>query len=140
MVKRVRLKCGAVVVFWLGGALAGEPDLGPFQRPFTPEEKNHWAFQPIAKPPVPAAREPARATNPIDAFILSRLEKEGLRQASPAGRLTWLRRVTLDLIGLPPTPQEQDAFLADASPNAYEKVVESSRRRFFHGGGDFSFY
>ncbi len=62
--------------------------------------------------------------NPIDAFVLQRLEREGLRPSPEADRATLLRRVTLDLTGLPPTPAELDAFLADKSPNAYEKVVD----------------
>ncbi len=133
MVKRVRFKSGAVVVFWLSAALAGESDLSRFQRPFTAEEKNHWAFQPAVKPSVPAIQDPARAANPIDAFILARLEKAGLRQAPPASRVTWLRRVTFDLIGLPPTPQEQENFLADLSPQAHEKVVDDLLSRPQYG-------
>ena len=62
--------------------------------------------------------------NPIDAFVLQRLEREGLKPSPQADRATLLRRVTLDLTGLPPTPLELDAFLADTSPTAYEKVVD----------------
>ena len=62
--------------------------------------------------------------NPIDAFVLQRLEREGLKPSPEADRATLLRRVSLDLTGLPPTPAEVDAFLADTSPNAYEKVVD----------------
>ena len=62
--------------------------------------------------------------NPIDAFVLARLEREGLQPSPEADKPTLLRRVTLDLTGLPPTPAEVDAFLADKSPNAYEKVVD----------------
>jgi hypothetical protein len=62
--------------------------------------------------------------NPIDAFILSQLEAKGLRPSAPADRVTLLRRVTLDLVGLPPTTDEAEAFLKDSSPQAYEKVVD----------------
>jgi hypothetical protein len=80
---------------------------------------DHWAFVPPERPPVPAA-----AANPVDAFIRARLEREGLRPAPEAGRETLLRRLSLDLVGLPPTAEEIDAFLADRSPDAYEKQVD----------------
>jgi len=91
---------------------------------FTPEERRYWAFLPVANPRVPSVRDGRWVRNPIDAFILSELEAKGLRPAAPAGRATLLRRVTLDLIGLPPTPEEVEAFLRDSSPQAYEKVVD----------------
>ena len=81
----------------------------------------HWSLLPIVRPEVP---EVAGATNPIDAFVRQRLRTEGLAAAPEAERRVLLRRVTLDLIGLPPTPQEIDAFLADAAPGAYERVVD----------------
>jgi hypothetical protein len=81
---------------------------------------DHWAFVPPERPPVP----PAAAKNPIDAFIRARLEREGLSPAPEAGKETLLRRLSLDLVGLPPTPEEVDAFLADRSPDAYEKQVD----------------
>ncbi|HBY61358.1 MAG TPA: hypothetical protein DEH78_16170 [Solibacterales bacterium] len=84
----------------------------------------HWAFVPPARPAAPAVREAAWVRNPIDAFILSRLEGEGLRPAPEADRRTLMRRVSLDLTGLPPTPAEVDAFVRDSSPAAYEKLVD----------------
>jgi hypothetical protein len=84
----------------------------------------HWAFRPVARPAVPAVRDRSGVRTPIDAFVLARLEKAGLKPAPPADRRTLLRRVTLDLIGLPPTPEEQRAFLADDSPDAFAKVVD----------------
>lgn len=84
----------------------------------------HWAYRPISRPPVPATRMKNWATNPIDDFILARLEKEGLRPSPTADRETLIRRVYLDLIGLPPTPKEVDEFLADKRPDAYARVVD----------------
>jgi hypothetical protein len=84
----------------------------------------HWAFEPPRCPPIPKLRRRDWACTEIDAFILARLEREGLQPAPEAARTTWLRRVTLDLTGLPPTLAEMDAFIADKSANAYEKVVD----------------
>ncbi|MBL8191577.1 MAG: DUF1549 domain-containing protein, partial [Acidobacteria bacterium] len=87
----------------------------------------HWAFIAPKRPEVPAVTNKAwvkNPPNPIDAFVLARLEKEGLKPSPEADRATLIRRVSLDLTGLPPTPAEVDAFLADQSPNAYEKVVD----------------
>jgi hypothetical protein len=84
----------------------------------------HWSFRPVARPPLPAVHDSACSGNPIDRFVLSRLERAGLHPTGPADRRTLLRRVTLDLIGLPPSLEEQQAFLADRSPDAYERVVE----------------
>ncbi len=84
----------------------------------------HWAFRPPVRPAVPAVKDAKWPRNPIDAFVLARLDKEGLRPSPEADKTTLIRRVTLDLTGLPPTPEEVDAFLADQSPDAYEKVVD----------------
>ena len=83
--------------------------------------EGHWAYQPVRRPAVP---EVAGTANPIDAFIRERLAREGLKPSPEADKRTLLRRVSFDLTGLPPTPQEMDAFLNDASPNAYTKVVD----------------
>jgi hypothetical protein len=85
---------------------------------------NFWSFRPVQKPPLPTVKETAWCRNPIDRFILAKLEAKGLKPAPQADRRTLLRRVTYDLIGLPPTPREVDAFLADKSPQAYAKVVD----------------
>ena len=84
----------------------------------------HWAFQPISNPPLPAVQDQRWPRTPIDAFILAKLEENGLSPAEPADRRTLLRRVTFDLTGAPPTPAEMQAFLEDASPGAYERVVD----------------
>jgi hypothetical protein len=82
--------------------------------------EGHWAFQPVRRPPVPASS----ARHPIDAFIQHRLAQEGLTPSPEADRATLLRRVSLDLTGIPPTPAELNAFLNDPSPQAYERVVD----------------
>ncbi len=84
----------------------------------------HWAFVPPSRHRLPKVKNAAWPRNPIDHFILARLERAGLQPTAEADRTTLLRRVTLDLTGLPPTPAEVDAFLADQAPNAYEKVVD----------------
>ncbi len=86
--------------------------------------QKHWAFLPPRRPPTPAVKDTRWPRNGIDNFVLARLEQEGLKPSPEADRLTLLRRVTLDLTGLPPTPEEADAFLADQSPDAYERVVD----------------
>ena len=89
------------------------------------EYQGHWAFISPIRPEVPKVSNPkSQIANDVDAFILARLEKEKLQPAAEAERATLIRRVTLDLTGLPPTPEEVDAFVKDTSPNAYEKVVD----------------
>ncbi len=84
----------------------------------------HWAFVPPVRPNLPPVKNAAWVRNPVDRFILARLEKEGLAPSPEADKITLLRRVTLDLTGLPPTPEEVAAFVADKSPDAYEKTVD----------------
>jgi hypothetical protein len=84
----------------------------------------HWSFVPPRRPAPPAVKNPGWVRNPIDAFVLARLEREGMAPSPQADPATLLRRVTLDLTGLPPTVAELDAFLADRSPNAYERAVD----------------
>ena len=90
----------------------------------SPEERAFWAFQPVRSSPIPAARTPERIRNSIDAFLLAQLQERGLRFAPEADRRTLIRRATFDLHGLPPTPEEVDAFLADAAPDAYERLID----------------
>jgi len=87
-------------------------------------KSSHWAFQPVARPDLPPVKDAAWARNPADRFVLARLEKEGLRPSPEAARTTLLRRVFLDLTGLPPAPHEVSEFLADTRPDAYEQVVD----------------
>lgn len=92
--------------------------------------EGHWSFQPVERPTPPDAKEP-RATgeepfarNPIDAFVLAEVARHGLTPSAEADRRTLIRRLSLDLVGLPPTPEEVDAFVADADPLAYERLVD----------------
>jgi hypothetical protein len=90
----------------------------------TPEERAFWSFQPVIASPVPAIKDTAWPKRDIDRFILARLESTSLPPSAPADKRTLLRRATFDLVGLPPTPEEVAAFLADDSPDAFAKVVE----------------
>jgi hypothetical protein len=84
--------------------------------------EGHWSFEPVRTPPIPATA-PVSA-HPIDAFVLARLKQEGLESSPPANREQLIRRISLDLTGLPPTLEQIDAFVADASPNALDKVID----------------
>lgn len=84
----------------------------------------HWSYVPPARPPLPDSTKPAAAANPVDRFILARLEQEGLKPSPEADRRTLIRRLSFDLLGLPPSPAEVDAFIADSRPDAYEKLVD----------------
>jgi len=85
---------------------------------------SHWAFQPLTVARIPSVRNAAWVRNPIDAFVLARLEAEGLKPAVEVDRVTLIRRISLDLIGLPPTPKEVADFVSDNRPDAYERVVD----------------
>lgn len=87
-------------------------------------QKRFWSFQPVARPVPPAVKNAAWVRTPIDRFVLARLEAHGLTPAPPADKRTLIRRATFDLIGLPPTPTEIDAFLNDKSPAAFAHVVD----------------
>ncbi len=109
-----------------------------FQKPLSPQQREilrrwvaegapyatHWAFTAPRRAALPTVANAAWPRNEIDRFVLHRLEAEKLSPAAEADRSTWLRRVTLDLTGLPPTPAERERFLADSSPAAYESVVD----------------
>jgi hypothetical protein len=94
------------------------------KKEFTEEQKSFWAFQKVKDPAVPKIENASWVRTPIDAFILAKLEEKGLKPAQPATKTALLRRATFDLTGLPPTAQEIDAFLADNSPKAFEKVID----------------
>jgi len=87
-------------------------------------DRDFWAFKPPARPAVHSVKHTQRVRNDVDAFLLAALEKKGLSFSPEAERRTLIRRVTLDLAGLPPSPREVEAFVADAAPDAYEKLVD----------------
>jgi len=101
-----------------------EPESLPPGPLISDEDRAFWCYQPITRPPVPKLENDARVRTPIDAFILAKLREQHLDFAPDADPRKLIRRVTLDLTGLLPTPEEVDAFLADQSPDAYEKVVD----------------
>ena len=105
---------------------AGEEAVAPLGT-YTAMERRHWAFQPRKDAPPPSFTDPADKAwvkTPVDAFLLATLKKAGLKPAPAADRATLIRRVAFDLTGLPPTPEEIDAFVRDKSPDAWEKVVD----------------
>jgi hypothetical protein len=106
-------------------ATAAVPASTPTPTPtFSEELRQHWSFQPVKKPAPPPVGNPGWVRNPVDAFILARLQERSWQPAPPAGRAEWLRRVSFDLIGLPPTPEEITAFERDTAPEAEERVVD----------------
>lgn len=88
------------------------------------EWKNHWSFEPVVQPELPEVVDTEWSRNGIDRFVLARLEEEGLAPSPEADKETLIRRLSFDLTGLPPTPEEVDQFLEDTSPNAYERLVD----------------
>jgi hypothetical protein len=89
-----------------------------------PDQRAFWSFQPVRKPPVPEVKNAAWPQDDIDFFILAKLEAKGLQPVRAANKRDLILRATFDLIGLPPTPEEVDAFVKDKSPGAFAKVVE----------------
>jgi hypothetical protein len=89
-----------------------------------PSADSHWAFQPVVRPSIPAAKISAGAANPVDAFIQARLSESGLTPSSEADRGTLIRRLYLVMLGVPPTPEEVSAFLADLQPRAWERWLD----------------
>ena len=90
----------------------------------SPSGARHWSLQPILIPPAPTVTQSSWVRNPIDAFVLKRLEGAGLHPSSETDRATLIRRLSLDLIGLPPSPAEVDEFTQDSKPDAYPRLVE----------------
>lgn len=88
------------------------------------EWDEHWAFRPVARATPPGVKQPAWVKNPIDAFVLARLETEGLAPSPVADRRTLIRRLSFDLLGLPPSREEVAAFVADERPDSYEQLVD----------------
>jgi uncharacterized protein DUF1553/uncharacterized protein DUF1549/cytochrome c len=116
----------ALIRAWIAQGAAW-PDEGPATASTAPPEEDlpeHWAYRRPVRPTLPAIAHKAWVRNPIDQFVAARLEKEGLEPSAEASKEAMIRRVSLDLVGLPPTPAEIDAFVADASPDAYERLVD----------------
>ena len=131
MPKKYRLKDEeiAVLAAWVQRgapwpAVSGSSAIRTAGDAIRPEDRQFWSFRPVADPPLPAVKNPNWCKQPLDRFILAKLEEKGLHPVAPADKRTLIRRATFDLIGLPPTPEEIDAFLADDSPNAFAKVVD----------------
>ena len=119
---RTRITGFAAVAMTMAGILAGPSTVEA--APAADRAKDWWSFQPIRQVAPPPAQAAGEVRSPIDAFILAELEEQGIAPGPAADRDTLLRRATLDLTGLPPTPAETAAFLADAAPDAFAKVVE----------------
>src|SRR5262249_10611918 len=87
-------------------------------------KSDHWAFQPLRRAAPPAVKDQAWPRNPVDAFVLANLEARGVSPSPEADRTTLIRRLSLDLLGLPPTPEDVADFLHDERPDAYERLVD----------------
>ena len=117
----------AIIEKWIAqGAKTAKPEPlvmapGPI---IMDEDREYWAFQPVKRPKVPVKVDGKQVRTPVDAFVLAKMGEKGLHMAPEADRRTLIRRVTLDLTGLLPTPEEVDAFVNDKSPLAYEQLVE----------------
>ena len=109
----------SAVIFWLATVFGFSAPGQSFE-----DAKKHWAYQPVEHPAPPKVKATKRIQSPIDAFLLTKLEEKNLTFAPPADKRTLLRRVYFDLIGLPPTMQEIEAFARDHSRDAFQKVVE----------------
>lgn len=90
----------------------------------TEEERSHWAFRELRRPPIPNVKQSERVRTPVDAFVAAELERRGLVFSKDGERLSLIRRVYFDLIGIPPSPEEVRAFLEDQKPDAYERLVD----------------
>jgi len=121
--KEPRLAPGQVAALraWIDGGAKAPADEAP---QVSTRKSDHWSFQPTVRADVPAVKNTARIRNPIDRFVLARLEKEGIAPSPEADRVTLIRRLSLDLLGLPPAPREVDDFVNDPSPDAYERLVD----------------
>ncbi len=109
---------------WPGETSNVAPSSRRAQFQITDKDRSHWAFQPVRRPAIPMVRDTDWVRNPIDAFVLSRLEEKGLQPNPPASKHELIRRASYDLTGLPPTISEVERFLADTSPDAYESMID----------------
>jgi mono/diheme cytochrome c family protein len=113
----------AVLTAWIDAG-ADWPERAVAPTPSEESQQTHWSFRPVRRPALPEVHNTSWVRNPIDRFVLAKLEAEGVEPSAEAGKITLVRRLYWDLIGLPPTPEEVDAFLTDPRPQAYEELVE----------------
>ena len=125
---RSRIALFTIALVLSGTCLIAQADDGAEPKlevvPITASERTHWAYQPMQRVEPPLAADADWNANPIDAFIMARLERKGIEPMPEAGKLTLLRRVCFDLTGLPPTEEQIELFLADERPDAYERLVD----------------
>ncbi|MBC8116429.1 MAG: PSD1 domain-containing protein [Candidatus Saccharimonas sp.] len=125
--KKVPAEQIAIIEQWIASGAATsreEPETLAPGLGITAEERAYWFYQPIRRPVTPAVKQPTRMRSAVDAFVLAKLGEKGLDINDEADRFTLLKRATFDLIGLPPTPEETEQFLADAAPDAYERLLD----------------
>jgi hypothetical protein len=108
-------------------------DLASYDRSIKPEDRKHWAFQAVRRPPVPAVNDRAWVRNPIDAFVLAKLEARGWKPSPAADSRSLLRRVYLDVVGLPPAPAEQAAYVKSPTSDALDRLIDDLLARKSHG-------
>ncbi|MBL8793672.1 MAG: PSD1 domain-containing protein [Planctomycetia bacterium] len=111
----------AVLKKWVDGM---QPATKPTGRIITAEDRQHWAYRKLERASLPKPRDVQWIKSPVDAFVLARLEAAGLKPSPPAEKRELIRRVAFDLLGLPPTPDEVEAFVADPAPDAYERLID----------------
>src|SRR5438105_7014349 len=127
---------GLFLLTLLNLAQAGDrqtAELAKYDALIKPEQRKHWAFQPVRKPAVPPVNNAAWVRNPIDAFVLAKLEARGWSPSAPAEPRAILRRLYLDLIGLPPTLAEQQAYLKEPSPAVLDRIADELLARKSYG-------
>ncbi|WP_435005542.1 PSD1 and planctomycete cytochrome C domain-containing protein [Tundrisphaera lichenicola] len=135
--KKLSAREKAALAEWIGAGVPTarpEPETLPPPGPIlTEEERNFWSFRPIARADPPEVAHPGDVRNPIDAFLLARLEQDGLTFAPEADKPSLIRRATFDLTGLPPSVEEVEAFLADTAPDAYDRLIDRLLASPHHG-------
>ncbi len=122
--KRLSAQQIADLSLWIKKGAAFPKPVAIASKIYTESDRDHWAFKPVVKPAIPSVHETNWGTSPIDAFIVAKLEQNGMKPAPLVDKRTLIRRATFDLTGLAPTLEEVSAFLADESPEAYAKVVD----------------
>ncbi|MDR3635300.1 MAG: PSD1 and planctomycete cytochrome C domain-containing protein [Isosphaeraceae bacterium] len=114
----------ATIRSWIDRGAPSDVSSAPTEEAVAPPAPSFWAFRPPKRPTVPANRDKSRVRNAVDAFVLARLETKGIGFSPDADRTTLARRAYLNLWGVPPSPEEVDAFVADPAPDAYERLID----------------